>query len=437
LTEKKTEEKKVSRRKFIAAGTAAVVVAAAAGGAYYLSRPTPTGPPTVITTSAPAVTTTVNEVADAIKAEGAQLTIAGWEFNGLGATAFAPAFASHIKKTYDVDARVSWVPFASVLDLIPKLQILSAAGKPLSDAGFDVVTGEYSCYSEYKKDDFIEPFATSAVPQAMVTELMPRLADVPAQWQADDRVQFQPFAWLQPIINRDKIDVSKFKDWKDFADPMFKGKLVVRSMARYSGRLPLIGLVKSLGMDPWKDDSWIQMMNWFKDNIQPNVLTYFDAWGQMYSFMQSGEAWASFNGWDSHYRQLKSQGVPVANVLPASGCPSDPGNLFTIKGTKHPVLSRLWINWMLGPEFQFAGFYRPAPDQPVVNLFGLDQASILYVVEKDVVLKDSDMLPPALIPYYPTDKELLDCALPINTDYYTLDKQSWIYEQWQKIVGSK
>jgi ABC-type Fe3+ transport system substrate-binding protein len=436
-----TKKGDVTRRKAIKAIIGAGVVVVVGGGLYYLygqgTSPSPPSPPATQTTTTEISSNTAAQVADAIRAEGAQLTIAGWEFNGLGQTAFAPAFADYVKQTYGVDANVSWVPFASVGDVIPKLQVLAGANKPLSDAGFDVVTGEYSWYSQYATDGFIEPFVSGSIDQAMIQQLMPRLADVPSQWQAADRVQFQAFAWLQPLINGDKLDASKFHDWKDFADPQFKGNLAVRSMALYSGRLPLIGLIRSLGMDPWDDNSWTTMMKWFRDNIQPNVVTYFSEWGNLYNLMQSGEALASFNGWDSHYRQLKAQGVPLADVLPDSGCPSDPGNLFTIKDSLHPVLSRIWINWMLGPAFQFAGYYRPAPDKPVENLFGLDLPSVLYTCEKTVDLKDSNLLPPALVPYYPTDQQLLDHAIPVNTDYYTLDKQNWIYEQWQKIVGTK
>ena len=115
-------------------------------------------------------------------------------------------------------------------------------------------------------------------------------------------------------------------------------------------------------------------LQWFKKNIEPNVLQFADI-DVMRTKLQSGEIGVALS-WNSYIRGIlasdwNARDQVAVPVYPASGSPGDRETLRVAKGTKHPVAARALINWMISPEFISAGWTqdpRPGP-RPIRGTF--------------------------------------------------------------------
>lgn len=431
---------KVTRRSIIGGGTAAVTAALAGRSGQS-------------TFAAPAWIARLGEpdfsdpaaVGEALKVEGASVTMHTWGFSGLRETVFVDEFARYTEDLYGVPVKLQYAEgeFSSFLQELPM------AGRSISELGIDVIDKEEEYFSRIMALGWGEPVDKP--------EYLPLLTNLPAveapylfEAETDSGgagtygVVYQGYEWLQGLLRKDKVDPANYQDWTDLARPEMAEKGITYSLDNDSrGHFVFLGVLNSLvkqgivSGDLWDLSTWEAGLEWWKTNLQPNVLRFGDIGNDptMRLGLQSGEAW--WGGlWGSYTRELlaidwnKRDNV-LAAFYPASGMVVDRETLTPVAGAAHPVAARILINWMISTPFQNAGWYKESPDAEAVNRWGVGEDKYLVVYAGGVAPEHRELMPDWAKPYYLADpgKQILT----VNWDWYIPNAEA-ISRSFSKIV---
>jgi hypothetical protein len=179
---------------------------------------------------------TNEQVIEALKAEGATVTVKSWGFGGLNTDQFPQRFREYTEQTYGVPVELVWDADDAILDQYEQ------ANKPIGEA-LDVLDKEEDFFPRLKLLEWIEPIN------------LPRYKEILTNW---DRVEpayivedglgviYQGFEWLGMCVRKDQVDPESIKDWTDLAKPEFKGKIISYPMDEYRGQLIFTGILNSL-----------------------------------------------------------------------------------------------------------------------------------------------------------------------------------------------
>ncbi|MCB0062473.1 MAG: twin-arginine translocation signal domain-containing protein, partial [Caldilineaceae bacterium] len=227
--------------------------------------------------------TDADAVGKALEAEGAEVSISSWGWSGLPETHFIPKFAEHTKAKYGVAVKLNWV--TGVFD--NALRELPVAGKTVKDIGLDVIDKEEESFDAAMALEWYEPINLPAY-----APLLRNLADTepaylfrgPAVDDADIYgAVYQGYEWLQAILRKDKVDVSRYQDWTDLADPELRGKMIDYAFNDSRGHYVFGGFVNQLvnqGKVPgtlWSEEAWEGALQWWKDNaMEEQILKWGD-----------------------------------------------------------------------------------------------------------------------------------------------------------------
>jgi len=378
-------KKGLSRREFLRVAGAATAGAAVGSKLF--------GVPAVIKAQGDLDLSNPAQVGKALTAEGAECMLKSWGFSGLPESTFIPQFAEYTKKLYGVPVKLQWYQG----DFDKKMTELPLAGKTAADEGIDVIDKEEDGHLKILALEWTEPIN---LPKYM--PLLPLLKDVEAPYilhtpdQAVDGadihgVIYQGYEWLQAIMRKDKVDVSKYKDWTDLSRPELVKKGIDYPFNDGRGHFVFMGILNSLikqGIvkgELWSQDSWEAGIKWWKDNLEDKILVWGDAGNDptMRLKLQSGEAW--WGGlWGTYTRELlaldwNQKDDVLWPFYPASGIAADREVLRAVKGAKHPVAARILINWFLSTEFQNVGWYKEKPGAEAINHWNITKDKYLSV----------------------------------------------------------
>jgi len=355
-----------------------------------------------------------DDIAAALKAEGSTVTIKSWGFNGLGKTLFPYIFKQYTQATYGVPVTVTWD------DTNGALQQAQQANKLPSEIGLDVIDSEEDHTPELQELGWIEK-----INDPKYDGVLTNWAGVDPAYVVQDGlgIIYQGFEDLCVVARKDKVDVSAIKDWTDLANPALKGKIVMypipndaRGQALFYAMLTSLikaGTVQGSVTDPASITAGLQ---WFKKNIEPNVLQFADI-DVMRTKLQSGEIGVALT-WNSYIRGILSADWNVRDqvavpIYPASGCPGDRETLRVAKGTTHPVGARVLINWMLSPDFISAGWTQDPSSGTETNSWNLSKQDYLQAYFGGLNADERKLAPKWSAPYYPPDP----AAVTLNLDF--------------------
>ena len=385
------------------------------------------------------------EVAQALEAEGAEVSISSWGWSGLAETHFIPKFAEHTEKLYGVPVKLNWV--TGVFD--NALRELPVAGKTIADLDLDVIDKEEESFAGAMALNWYEPVN---LPQYM--PLMPNLADVetpylfngPEENGADIYgVVYQGYEWLQPLLNKDNVDVSAYKDWTDLANPELQDKIIDYPFNDSRGHYVFGGFVNELvkkGQVPgtlWSQEAWESALHWWKEN---EMEAQIHKWGDLGNdptlrlMLQSGEAWAGCT-WGVYTRELmgtdwNQRDDILAAFYPESGIISNRETCSAVRGAAHPVAGRILINWMLSTEVNTAGWYKESADAAeAVNHWDVTEAQFLVAYCGGVRPETRQLIPDWAKPYHPEDPGSL--IVTVDWPWYNQNAE-WISKSYESIV---
>lgn len=441
------QPKGVSRRTFLR-------LAGVTGGVTLLAACVPAGmqaPAQAPGAAEPAIKLNLSdpkEVGKALEAEGAEVSISSWGWSGLAETHFIPKFAEHTKKLYGVAVKLNWVQ--GVFD--KALAELPVAGKTIKDIGLDVVDKEEESFDAAMALNWYEP-----TDMDVYKPLLTNLTDVeePYIFKGPEEnggvvygTVYQGYEWLQAVLRKDKLDVNKFKDWTDLADPDLRGKMVDYPFNDGRGHYVFGGFVNELvnkGQVPgplWSQPAWEGALKWWKDNSMEQQI---HKWGDIGNdptirlMLQSGEVLAGCT-WGVYTRELlgtdwNQRDKVLAPFYPKSGILVDRETMSAVRGAAHPVAARILINWMLSTEVNTAGWYKEAPDaKEAVNHWNVTEAQFLVAYCGGVRAETRKLIPDWAKGYHPADP----ASLSIKVDWPWHNKNAeWISKTYEKIVLGK
>jgi ABC-type Fe3+ transport system substrate-binding protein len=385
-----------------------------------------------------------SEVGKALEAEGAEVSITSWGFSGLPETHFVPRFAEYTKELYGVGVKLNWVTgvFGKALTELP------VAGKTIADIDIDVVDKEEESFDAAMALEWYEP-----IDMDLYKPLLPNLVDVeePYLFKGGEEgggvvygAVYQGYEWLQAIMRKDKVDVSRYQDWTDLADPELRDKIIDYAFNDSRGHFVYGGFVNELvkkGEVPgptWSQPAWEAALQWWKDN---NMEAQIHKWGDigndpaMRLMLQSGEVWVGCT-WGVYTRELlgtdwNKQDDVLSPFYPKSGIVADRETMSAVRGAKHPVAARILINWMLSTEFNTAGWYKESPDQEAVNHWNVTESQFLVVYCGGVRPEHRQLIPDWAKSYHPEDPGSL--IVTVDWPWYNQNAE-WISKTYEKIV---
>ncbi len=385
-------------------------------------------------------------VGRALQAEGGLVAIHSWGFGGLADKVIPAAFAEYTKKLYGVPVILTWL---SGGDLDTDMTSLPLANKIISDVGIDVIDKEEDAYKAILALEWTEPIN---LPQ--YAPLLTQLANIEAPYlfhepdMAENGADlyglvYQGYEWLGPILRKDKVDVSNYKDWTDLAREEMIGKGVDYAFNDNRGALVFVGILNSLikqGIvtgDLWSQDAWVAGLTWWKDNLEDKVGTFGDIGNDptIQLKLQTGDAWWAAT-WGSYVREFLgkdwNQEQDVLSALyPVSGIAADREVLRVAKGAIHPIAARILVDWFATDEFQNVGWYKESDGGEAVNHWNVTESNYLTAYAGGIQPSNRSVAPDWAKPYYPADPGSL--ILPVNWEWYVPQKQ-WISDTYDQIV---
>jgi ABC-type Fe3+ transport system substrate-binding protein len=374
---------------------------------------------------------TKDEIVAALKAEGQTVHLKSWEFGGLNADVLPAQFKAYTLAKYGIPVEVNWDISGDAL-----LQQAEQANKLPSELGLDVIDNEEDHNPKLKEQGWIEQ-----INQPQYANVLTNWTNVDPGYITDNGlgVVYQGFEWLAPVARKDKVDAAAIKDWTDLANPALKGKILMYPLSEDRGQLIFYAILNSLvkqGIVPgpvFSQDAVKAGLQWFKKNIEPNVLKYVDT-GEMRTKMQSGEAGIAIT-WGSYVRELLSsdwnqRDNVLVPIYPTSGISPDRETIRVAKGTTHPVGARVLIDWMMSRDFVMLGWYKDTPTGTETNHWNLTKQQFLGNYAGGIFKDDRALLPDFAKPFYPDDPGAL--TLPFDYPFFQKNRQ-WLADQYQAL----
>ncbi len=187
----------------------------------------------------------------------------------------------------------------------------------------------------------------------------PALADIPAGFRLDPSNSALPVDYGDVCINYDRAWFASRSlpvpdSLEDLAEPEYKGLLVMENPATSSPGLAfLLATIRHFGEDGYLD-YWRQ--------LRQNGVTVVDGWETAYYTNFSGSSgkgpqplvvsYASSPAAEVVYAEKPLDEAPTASILAPDTCFRQVEFAGILKGTKQPELARLFVDYMLGLDFQ-------------------------------------------------------------------------------------
>jgi spermidine/putrescine-binding protein len=357
---------------------------------------------------------TPDEIVAAIQSEG-EVNVGNWTYTA-NDTLIAK-FKEHVSSTYGVDITLNYQATQSPSTFITNLYTARQSGNPPS---LDVMAIEENYLAEALSQP--EPVVEEFLPSGLV----PNADRVSEMFQAFPHgIGFQASA--TPGITYDKERAPYLTDWKDLADERLKGRLTMPLPGDITMAGMLLGLAASLELDYKVPEEMTEAIDFFIEKIHPNVLQYTSDSATMQQLLRAGVVDAvSF--WNSLARMEFLDGQKnTAFMVAKSGQYLANGYMWIPKGTPHPVLAQVFVNWRLSDEAQFP------PES-----WGLEPGPWAELNEGIIGESYADLVPEWFaedyFSYYPTTEQLTSSYKTVDWDYFAEHLGEWS-DQYSQGIG--
>lgn len=420
-----------------AAAPAATQAAAAAPTAVAAAQTAVVAAPTVAAQVAPTVAAVATQVAPTVTAGGrfkvsilgkemskdevaaelakeAEVNVANWTFTANDA--IVGRFQAVVKEEWGVDVKCNYLPSQSPSIYLTNLYTANQAGNP---SPYDVMAIE-------------EPYYVEAKGHGVTQDIFP--SDLMKNWEPVDKrfkhdmqaVGFQGTAFPVVVHTTDW-----FKDWKDLADPRLKGKITIPEVGDITNGGHLVEAAWSLGKDYKQPADMKAVVDFVVNQVKPNVIKVTSDSAEMQRLLRSGAAQAVCF-WNSLARLEQLSGQPGTDktvyTLPSAGVPVINGYMWIPKGSPHPLLAQVFLNWRIGSDGLIPGDKWPsAPGAGPMNWQENQGAwseifeGVLYAEqEKDIPAWFADSYKRFYPPFRDYDK-----LKAVDWDYYASNQKEW------------
>ncbi len=349
---------------------------------------------------------TPEEIVAEIQKEG-EVNVGNWTYTA-NDTVIAK-FVEYVKTTYGVDITLNYEASQAPSTYITNLYTALQSGNPPS---YDVMAIEENFLAEALSQP--EPVSEEFLPSGLVPNAdrvleMFNLAPMGVGFQAS----------ASPGIVYDKERAPYLTDWQDLADERLQGRLTMPLPGDITCGGMMLGIAASLGLDYKNPEEMTQAIDFMIEKIHPNVLQYTTDSATMQQLLRSGVVDA-VGFWNSLARMEFLNGQANTTFMIAeSGQYLANGVMWIPKGTQHPVLAQIFVNWRLSDEAQFP------PDS-----WGLEHGPWAELNEGILGESYEGLIPEWFADdyfnYYPTIEQLSTNYKLVDWDYYAEHVGEWM-----------
>jgi spermidine/putrescine-binding protein len=396
-----------SRREIVRRGVALGLTAPAIGAA--LSR---VSAASVAAQEGPINVSIVNkemthdEIVAAIQAEGT-VNVGNWTYTA-NDTLIAK-FVEYVKSTYGVDIQLNYEASQAPSTYLTNLYTALQSGNP---PALDVMAIEENYWAEAQSQP--EPVMEEFLPSGLVPNA-DRVLDMFKQ--EPTAIGFQASATPGIVYDRERAPF--LADWTDLADERLKGRLTMPIPGDITCAGMLLGIAAALELDYKNPEQMTQAIDFAIEQIHPNVLQYTTDSATMQQLLRNGVVDA-VGFWNSLARMEFLNGqANTAFMIAASGQYLANGYMWITKGTPHPVLAQIFVDWRLSDEVQFP------PDS-----WGLEHGPWAELNEGILGESYADLVPEWFAAdyssYYPTIEQLTTNYRAVDWAYYAEHVGEWM-----------
>ncbi len=349
---------------------------------------------------------THDEIVAEIQKEG-QVNVGNWTYTANDT--LVAKFTEYVKGTYGVDITLNYEASQAPSTYITNLYTALQSGNPPS---YDVMAIEENFLAEALSQP--EPVAEDFLPSGLV----------PNAERALEMFQYFPTgigfqASASPGIVYDKERAPYLTDWQNLADERLKGRLTMPLPGDITCGGMMLGIAASLGLDYKVPEEMTQAIDFMINDIHPNVLQYTTDSATMQQLLRNGVVDA-VGFWNSLARMEFLNGQANTTFMIAeSGQYLANGVMWIPKGTQHPVLAQIFVNWRISDEAQFP------PDS-----WGLEHGPWAELNEGILGESYADLIPEWFaddyFTYYPTIEQLSTNYKLVEWDYYAEHVGEWM-----------
>lgn len=349
---------------------------------------------------------TPDEIVAAIESEG-EVNVGNWTYTA-NDTVIAQ-FQEHVSSTYGVDITLNYQASQAPSTYITNLYTALQSGNPPS---LDVMAIEENFLAEALSQP--EPVAEEFLPSGLV----PNADRALEMFQSFPHgVGFQASATPGIVFDRERAPY--LVDWQDLADERLQGRLTMPLPGDITCGGILLGIAGSLGLDYQEPDQMTEAIDFAIERIHPNVLQYTTDSATMQQLLRGGVVDA-VGFWNSLARMEFLNGqTNTAFMIAESGQFLANGYMWIPKGTPHPVLAQIFVNWRLSDEAQFP------PES-----WGLEPGPWAELNEGIIGESYAELVPEWFAEdyssYYPTIEQLSTNYKSVDWDYYAEHVGEWM-----------
>jgi spermidine/putrescine-binding protein len=349
---------------------------------------------------------TRDEIIAEIQNEG-EVNVGNWTYTA-NDTLIAQ-FQQYVEDTYGVGITLNYQASQAPTTYITNLYTALGSGTPPS---LDVMAIEENFLAEALSQP--EPVAEEFLPSGLVPNA-DRVFEMFQQFPHG--VGFQASATPGIVYDRERAPF--LADWQDLADERLKGRLTMPLPGDITAGGMLLGIAGSLGLDYKNPEEMTEAIDFAIEKIHPNVLQYTTDSATMQQLLRAGVVDA-VGFWNSLARmEFLSGQANTAFMIAESGQYLANGYMWIPKGTPHPVLAQIFVDWRLSDAAQFP------PES-----WGLEPGPWAELNEGILGESYADLVPEWFaddyFTYYPTVEQLTTNYKSVDWDYYAEHVGEWM-----------
>jgi spermidine/putrescine-binding protein len=349
---------------------------------------------------------TRDEIIAEIQNEG-EVNVGNWTYTANDT--LVAQFQQYVSDTYGVDIRLNYQASQAPTTYITNLYTALGSGTPPS---LDVMAIEENFLAEALSQP--EPVAEEFLPSGLVPNA-DRVFDMFKQFPHG--VGFQASATPGIVYDRERAPF--LADWQDLADERLQGRLTMPLPGDITSGGMLLGIAASLGLDYQNPAEMTEAIDFAIERIHPNVLQYTTDSATMQQLLRAGVVDA-VGFWNSLARMEFLNGqANTAFMIAESGQFLANGYMWIPKGTPHPVLAQIFVDWRLGDAAQFPP-----------GSWGLEPGPWAELNEGIMGESYADLIPEWFaddyFTYYPTVEQLETNYKSVDWDYYAENVGEWM-----------
>jgi ABC-type Fe3+ transport system substrate-binding protein len=365
----------------------------------------------------------VSEVAAAIKKEGSKLVVSGFSSGEVRSHYHPLWFQEWVREIYGVPIQVQFVPGEGD-QIIEQLKAAKAGPAPI-----DLLATENMFVNSAIKQGLVEP-------NVLNSPLIPLAQKVPtALKMANTALRIQGAEGIFMVYNPKyfkKEDADQIKTWLDVAKvyPKYKGKILWwHPVGDPAGLAQVLSITMDRGADYHDTKEIEKSIQWIKENVDPHILRYVRGYGDFTVLVEKGEAYAAVMWYGTSKKYIQSG---LVQPIWVSNCMSMPGYMAMAKGSAHPTLAALYMNFQMSHYIQMP----PYPAQAPYEMFKIDQANWLRGSFGGVGIPGDyqKYMPAWAKAVVPPAEEANKRFVDVDWDYVFAHKGEW-QELWGKIIG--